>query len=51
MCSFKNLFTGKLLSPVMLNEMMTFIPASGPGMETQTGLIRRYHHENYRSQW
>jgi hypothetical protein len=48
---FKNLFAGKLLSPAMLKEIMTFIPASDPGLETQTGLIRRNHHENHRSQW
>jgi hypothetical protein len=43
---FKNLFAGKLLSPAMLKEIMTFIPASDPGLETQTGSgLYHCHHQ------
>ncbi len=34
---FDNLFAGKFLSPAMLKEMETFIPASNPGLDAQTG--------------
>jgi D-alanyl-D-alanine carboxypeptidase len=34
---FDNLFAGKLLSPAMMDEMKTFIPASNPGLDAQTG--------------
>jgi D-alanyl-D-alanine carboxypeptidase len=34
---FDNLFAGKLLSPSIMKEMTTFIPASNPGLEAQTG--------------
>ena len=34
---FDNLFAGKLLSPAMMEEMKTFIPASNPGLDAQTG--------------
>jgi D-alanyl-D-alanine carboxypeptidase len=34
---FDNLFAGKLLSPSMMKEMITFIPAVNPGFEAQKG--------------
>ena len=34
---FENLFAGKFLSPAPMKEMTTFIPASNPGFEAQTG--------------
>jgi D-alanyl-D-alanine carboxypeptidase len=34
---FDNLSAGKLLSPAMMEEMKTFIPASNPGLDAQTG--------------
>jgi len=34
---FDNLFEGKLLSHVTMEEMMTFIPAVNPGLDAQTG--------------
>ena len=34
---FDNLFAGNLLSPAIMDEMKTFIPASNPGLDAQTG--------------
>jgi len=37
MCFLRIFIAGKLLSLAMLKAMMTFIPASDPCLETQTG--------------